>query len=182
MLSSSTIINECLQGHDKTSNEPKERLPYHARTTRTPIGRTQHPAFLTASTECSIFATLLQMRNSGFPRKNRSWKTVERPYFLGLSAETFPTKKLLGVVLAHLTQPYQPSPITLSGRPAHRPFRSAPVKRLASPRSRIRLSSAVSRRQATVSASLGLSGSDAAPSFARPLATQRQSLRSLAPR
>src|SRR3984885_11779973 len=29
----------------------------------------------------------------------------------------------LGVVVAHLPQPYQPSPITLSGRPAHRPFR-----------------------------------------------------------
>jgi len=29
----------------------------------------------------------------------------------------------LGVFLARLTQPYQPSPIPLSGRPAHRPFR-----------------------------------------------------------
>ena len=29
----------------------------------------------------------------------------------------------LGVVLAHLTQPYQPSPKLQSGRPAHRPFR-----------------------------------------------------------
>src|SRR5271167_3778280 len=29
----------------------------------------------------------------------------------------------LGVILAHLTRPYQPSPIRRSGRPAHRPFR-----------------------------------------------------------
>ena len=29
----------------------------------------------------------------------------------------------LGVILAHLTRPYQPSPKPLSGRPAHRPFR-----------------------------------------------------------
>ena len=29
----------------------------------------------------------------------------------------------LGIFLAHLTPPYQPSPIPLSGRPAHRPFR-----------------------------------------------------------
>ena len=28
-----------------------------------------------------------------------------------------------GVILAHLTRPYQPSPIRRSGRPAHRPFR-----------------------------------------------------------
>ena len=28
-----------------------------------------------------------------------------------------------GVVFAHLTQPYQPSPKLRSGRPAHRPFR-----------------------------------------------------------
>src|SRR6202030_4680109 len=29
----------------------------------------------------------------------------------------------LGVFFAHLTQPFQPSPIWQSGRPAHRPFR-----------------------------------------------------------
>jgi hypothetical protein len=38
------------------------------------------------------------------------------------AAATAPVQRL-GVVLARLTQPYQPSPITLSGRPAHRPFR-----------------------------------------------------------
>ena len=38
------------------------------------------------------------------------------------AAATTPVQRL-GVVVAHLTQPYQPSPITLSGRPAHRPFR-----------------------------------------------------------
>jgi hypothetical protein len=37
----------------------------------------------------------------------------------------------LGVVVAHLTQPYQPSPITLSGRPAHRPFRGPAQRSLA---------------------------------------------------
>ena len=38
------------------------------------------------------------------------------------AAATTPVQRL-GVVLAHLTQPCQPSPITSSGRPAHRPFR-----------------------------------------------------------
>jgi hypothetical protein len=38
------------------------------------------------------------------------------------AAATTPVQQL-GVFLAHLTQPYQPSPIPLSGRPAHRPFR-----------------------------------------------------------
>src|ERR1700722_1708665 len=38
------------------------------------------------------------------------------------AAATAPVQRL-GVVLVRLTQPYQPSPITLSGRPAHRPFR-----------------------------------------------------------
>jgi hypothetical protein len=38
------------------------------------------------------------------------------------AAATTPVQRL-GVPLAHLTQPYQPSPIPLSGRPAHRPFR-----------------------------------------------------------
>ena len=38
------------------------------------------------------------------------------------AAASTPVQRL-GVVFAHLTQPYQPSPITLSGRPAHRPFR-----------------------------------------------------------
>src|ERR1700729_1495826 len=38
------------------------------------------------------------------------------------AAATTPVQRL-GVVVAHLTQPYQPSPITLSGRPAHCPFR-----------------------------------------------------------
>jgi hypothetical protein len=38
------------------------------------------------------------------------------------AAATTPVQRL-GVVVAHLTQPYQPSPITLLGRPAHRPFR-----------------------------------------------------------
>ena len=33
-----------------------------------------------------------------------------------------------GVVFAHFTQPYQPSPKTSSGRPAHRPFRD-PMRR-----------------------------------------------------
>jgi hypothetical protein len=37
------------------------------------------------------------------------------------AAATTPVQRL-GVV-AHLTQPQQPSPITLPGRPAHRPFR-----------------------------------------------------------
>ena len=37
------------------------------------------------------------------------------------AAATTPVQRL-GVVLAHLTQPCQPSPKTLSGRPAHRPF------------------------------------------------------------
>ena len=38
------------------------------------------------------------------------------------AAASTPVQRL-GVVLAHLTQPYQPSPIRRSGRPAHRPFR-----------------------------------------------------------
>src|SRR5262244_4539495 len=38
------------------------------------------------------------------------------------AAATTPVQQL-GVFLAHLTQLYQPSPIPLSGRPAHRPFR-----------------------------------------------------------
>ena len=38
------------------------------------------------------------------------------------AAATTPVQQL-GVFLAHLTPPYQPSPIPLSGRPAHRPFR-----------------------------------------------------------
>src|SRR6202034_1485120 len=38
------------------------------------------------------------------------------------AAASTPVQRL-GVVFAHLAQPYQPSPITLSGRPAHRPFR-----------------------------------------------------------
>ena len=38
------------------------------------------------------------------------------------AAATTPVQRL-GVVFAHLTQPYQPSPKLQSGRPAHRPFR-----------------------------------------------------------
>ena len=38
------------------------------------------------------------------------------------AAATTPVQQL-GIFLAHLTPPYQPSPIPLSGRPAHRPFR-----------------------------------------------------------
>ena len=38
------------------------------------------------------------------------------------AAATTPVQQL-GVFLARLAQPYQPSPIPLSGRPAHRPFR-----------------------------------------------------------
>jgi hypothetical protein len=38
------------------------------------------------------------------------------------AAATTPVQRL-GVVFAHLTQPYQPSPKPLSARPAHRPFR-----------------------------------------------------------
>jgi hypothetical protein len=38
------------------------------------------------------------------------------------AAATTPVQQL-GVVLARLAQPYQPSPKGLSGRPAHRPFR-----------------------------------------------------------
>jgi hypothetical protein len=47
------------------------------------------------------------------------------------AAATTPVQRL-GVVVAHLTQPYQPSPITLSGRPAHRPFRD-PMRRWSRP-------------------------------------------------
>jgi hypothetical protein len=36
------------------------------------------------------------MGDTRFPRKNRSGKTVESPYLLGLSMETFPQKKLRG--------------------------------------------------------------------------------------
>src|SRR5271165_5094493 len=38
------------------------------------------------------------------------------------AAASTPVQRL-GVVFAHLTQPYQPSPKLRSGRPAHRPFR-----------------------------------------------------------
>ena len=38
------------------------------------------------------------------------------------AAATTPVQQL-GVLFAHLTQPYQPSPEGLPGRPAHRPFR-----------------------------------------------------------
>ena len=38
------------------------------------------------------------------------------------AAASTPVQRL-GVVFAHLTQPYQPSPKLQSGRPAHRPFR-----------------------------------------------------------
>src|SRR5215813_1439994 len=38
------------------------------------------------------------------------------------AAASTPVQRL-GVLLAHLTRPYQPSPIRRSGRPAHRPFR-----------------------------------------------------------
>src|SRR5208283_977798 len=38
------------------------------------------------------------------------------------AAATTPVQRL-GVVFAHRTQPYQPSPKGSSGRPAHRPFR-----------------------------------------------------------
>src|SRR6202011_275554 len=38
------------------------------------------------------------------------------------AAATTPVQRL-GVLCAHLTQPYQPSPKGSSGRPAHRPFR-----------------------------------------------------------
>ncbi len=38
------------------------------------------------------------------------------------AAATTPVQRL-GVFFARLTQPFQPSPIPLSGRPAHRPFR-----------------------------------------------------------
>src|ERR1700758_3666818 len=38
------------------------------------------------------------------------------------AAATTPVQRL-GVVFARVTQPCQPSPIPLSGRPAHRPFR-----------------------------------------------------------
>src|SRR5271166_85304 len=37
------------------------------------------------------------------------------------AAASTPVQRL-GVVFAHLTQPYQPSPKLQSGRPAHRPF------------------------------------------------------------
>src|SRR5271170_4968095 len=43
------------------------------------------------------------------------------------AAATTPVQRL-GVVVAHLAQPYQPSPKTSSGRPAHRPFRD-PMRR-----------------------------------------------------
>ena len=39
------------------------------------------------------------------------------------AAASTPVQRL-GVVFAHLAQPYQPSPKLQSGRPAHRPFRS----------------------------------------------------------
>ena len=47
---------------------------------------------------------------------------VLRALSLCACCRQYPVQQL-GVVLAHLTQPYQPSPIRRSGRPAHRPFR-----------------------------------------------------------
>ena len=53
-------------------------------------------------------------------RKRRFSSLMHLPYVH--AAATTPVQQL-GVFLAHLTPPYQPSPIPLSGRPAHRPFR-----------------------------------------------------------
>jgi hypothetical protein len=47
---------------------------------------------------------------------------VARAFLHVRAAATTPVQRL-GVVFAHLTQPYQPSPKGSSGRPAHRPFR-----------------------------------------------------------
>ena len=47
---------------------------------------------------------------------------VLRALSLCTCAASTPVQRL-GVVFAHLTQPYQPSPKLQSGRPAHRPFR-----------------------------------------------------------
>src|SRR6516225_4057124 len=53
-------------------------------------------------------------------RKRRFSSLMHLPYVH--AAATTPVQQL-GVFLARLTPPYQPSPIPLSGRPAHRPFR-----------------------------------------------------------
>ena len=53
-------------------------------------------------------------------RKRRFSSLMHLPYVH--AAATTPVQQL-GVFLAHLTPPYQPSAIPLSGRPAHRPFR-----------------------------------------------------------
>src|SRR5271165_2428804 len=63
----------------------------------------------------------------GHPWPRSGASRVARAFLEVRAAATTPVQRL-GVVLAHLTQPYQPSPITLSGRPAHRPFRD-PMRR-----------------------------------------------------
>src|SRR5215475_9711622 len=64
------------------------------------------------------------------PSRASGWSSLTTPWGFPCCARfpcvhavaTTPVQQL-GVFLAHLTQLYKPSPIPLSGRPAHRPFR-----------------------------------------------------------
>ena len=64
------------------------------------------------------------------PSRASDWSSLTTPWgfpccarFPCVRAAASTPVQRLGVVFAHLTQPYQPSPKLQSGRPAHRPFR-----------------------------------------------------------
>src|SRR5271163_1253499 len=114
-------------------------------TQSSPCEVSQSPGSLTASCVC---LELRPLPSPGVTRLQRYYKPLRHPTAPGLSltgvrlvipdlAVGLPVLRTLSLCtccrhypgaaagrrLAHLTQPYQPSPITLSGRPAHRPFR-----------------------------------------------------------
>src|SRR6059036_3102750 len=99
-------------------------------------------------TACCVCLELRPLPSTGITRLQRYCEPLRHPSALGLSlagvrliilithwgfpccvrfpcvhaAATTPVQRL-GVVLAHLTQSCQPSPVGSPGRPAHRPFR-----------------------------------------------------------
>jgi hypothetical protein len=76
--------------------------------------RTSPPPHCAGPFVAGVWLIIPDLAVWGFPRRVRLPCTHP--------AGTNPVQRL-GVVLAHLAKPYQPSPITLSGRPAHRAFR-----------------------------------------------------------
>jgi pentatricopeptide repeat protein len=62
-------------------------------------------------------------RVSGWSSLTTSWGLPCRVRFPCVHAVATTPAQRLGLVFARSSQPYQPSPLGLSGRPVHRPFR-----------------------------------------------------------